>query len=96
MSTPEDDFEGSSPYDLTVRLLVKGAELRVYAHTRRELCVLTETLLRDLHARGIEPRMHVEGHGAYRRIRIRNYLNDVRRELRLAIEPPSPTGGRYA
>lgn len=95
MSPSENDVEERTPYDLTARLLVKGAELSVHAHTRRDLCLLTEALLRDLHARGIEPRVIVEGHGAYRRLSIRRYLDDVRRELRVKLDPSSQVRGRY-
>jgi len=85
MNPSDDNLDGLRPYDLTARLLIRDAELKVHADNRRELCILAETLLRDLHARGIAPRVIVEGHGAYRRIRIKRYLDDVCRELQIKL-----------
>lgn len=81
MNPPDDNLDGLRRYNLTARLLLKGAEIRVQADNRRELCILSEMLLREMYTRGLRPCIVAEGYGATNRIRTERYLGDVLREL---------------
>ena len=81
MGVPNDSFSGLRRYNLSARFLLEEAEYTVQAGSRRQVCIMAEALLRDLHARGLRPCIVAEGYGATSLIRIERYLADVQSEL---------------
>ncbi|WP_156647980.1 hypothetical protein [Methylobacterium sp. Leaf88] len=79
--------------DRPARRLIRDAETTVHANLRRALCVLAERHLRDLQARGIDPRAIVEGYGTQRRVQVERDREDVRRGLRHEPEAGAPRSG---
>lgn len=85
MALPYDDLGGAKRVASTVRFLVGDVEVHTCADNQRQVCILAEQFLRHMHARGLSPRIIIEGRDNLSRLKIEHYLNEVARELDMIV-----------